>query len=318
MHLASRIVEQCGHCGTRRESQVSGAQARIESDCRSPHLGIVHVNLVQCPVIAPVDAINVAHHTDCVAILGHVKEQTEMCERSRMFLEKMKWKKEWSALGILLGTTLISLFNVICTAYYVAFKGISELQIAESVVSRGAKHLKSDEIMCYGSNFVYVGRNQIFLMDFPDIIETSTLRSKPTSDFEISSLNKVSMFGPKKAKIHSLGGSVDISAMDQIELNSLNEIHLRSAKIYMPVTKVNRTRRRGRSGYQLCTCENGLVFASVNDHPCSSDYQVCETDAPQSSPNYRRSHSALSKYLAWANFPNLFHFSPISLQISGN
>ncbi|TRY73190.1 hypothetical protein TCAL_00940 [Tigriopus californicus] len=208
----------------------------------------------------------------------------------------MELKKEWSAFGILLLMTIISAVNVVFTSYYLAFKGISEMEIVESVVKRNAQDLGPGEVICSGPDFVYVGRNQIFLADpdrsdhhnyqfssfsqenLPDIIQTSTLRSKPTSDFEISSLNEIRMFGPKKAKLQSLGGSVKISSLKNLELNALNAIQLKSANIFIQMPEPGRPGRLNKAGFQLCSCENGMLFASVNDHPCSSDYQVCEME----------------------------------------
>eukprot|EP00094_Tigriopus_californicus_P000971 TCALIF_00940-PA protein Name:"Protein of unknown function" AED:0.32 eAED:0.32 QI:0/0.33/0.28/0.57/1/1/7/0/258 len=196
---------------------------------------------------------------------------------SERLLDEMELKKEWSAFGILLLMTIISAVNVVFTSYYLAFKGISEMEIVESVVKRNAQDLGPGEVICSGPDFVYVGRNQIFLADLPDIIQTSTLRSKPTSDFEISSLNEIRMFGPKKAKLQSLGGSVKISSLKNLELNALNAIQLKSANIFIQMPEPGRPGRLNKAGFQLCSCENGMLFASVNDHPCSSDYQVLYT-----------------------------------------
>uniref|UniRef100_A0A8R1XLU1 Sarcoglycan complex subunit protein n=1 Tax=Onchocerca volvulus TaxID=6282 RepID=A0A8R1XLU1_ONCVO len=110
---------------------------------------------------------------------------------------------------------------------------------------------------------------------FEGAIQTALIRPEPDSPLSLESPTRnLNLEAGQDIEITSAAGEIQLSSLLEITLNSKQgEVRLESNNILMP--ELPRSEGRGTSQYQLCICENGLLFMAVVGADCRADRAIC-------------------------------------------
>uniref|UniRef100_A0A0R3S0G9 Sarcoglycan complex subunit protein n=1 Tax=Elaeophora elaphi TaxID=1147741 RepID=A0A0R3S0G9_9BILA len=110
---------------------------------------------------------------------------------------------------------------------------------------------------------------------FEGAIQTALIRPESDSPLSLESPTRnLNLEAGQDIEVTSAAGEIQLSSLLDITINSKQgEIRLESSSIVMP--SLPKTDARGNAQYQLCICQNGLLFMAVVGADCRADRGVC-------------------------------------------
>ncbi|VDM20456.1 unnamed protein product [Wuchereria bancrofti] len=110
---------------------------------------------------------------------------------------------------------------------------------------------------------------------FEGAIQTALIRPESDSPLSLESPTRsLNLEAGQDIEITSAAGEIQLSSLLDITINSKQgEIRLESNTIVL--SGLPRSEARGNAQYQLCMCQNGLLFMAVVGADCRADRGIC-------------------------------------------